>query len=110
MQRTIAAAVGFLVMTSIVPSFGQAGNIPGLPENPPGARTESHIVVGQAGNIPGRPENPPGARPEGRAQLNGVRSARECSDNIVRERPENPPGKRVDDQRCDMESNLPRKK
>lgn len=108
MQRTIIAAMGFLVMTSIVPSFGQAGNIPGLPENPPGARQEISAVMAQAGNIPGLPENPPGARLESQAQLNKSQSARECAYRIVRERPENPPGKQIDNPRCDMERNLPR--
>lgn len=110
MQRTIGAAVGLLIVTGVVPSFGQAGNVPGLPENPPGARAEIYRVIGQAGNIPGLPENPPGARPESRAQLNLGHSARACKDNAVQERPENPPGKQVDDQRCDIEANLPRKK
>lgn len=64
MVRTVAATLGVLVITSVVPSFGQAGNIPGLPENPPSARQEHRTIVGQAGNIPGRPENPPGVRPE----------------------------------------------
>jgi hypothetical protein len=45
-QKSTIAALGLLALTSVVPAFGQAGNIPGRSENPHGAR----------------PENPPGKK------------------------------------------------